>query len=215
MRILRVVMTTLLAGLALASCGFRELESVQPVPRGWVAWDRVQECLGDMMRAPMPVHYRMPLDEALNVLGRPDGEVKDMFVLKDFVPPAGFGAYRWSFRKATLYLIYSRRAKLVETLVVVDEQTRVGQEVILTREEILSTRVKPGMGAHEVYEIMGEPDRVEAVRGGGDEQIDRFWYEPEGKKAPPVYIDVDRTTLKVIFVSTAATGETGPPPEGE
>jgi hypothetical protein len=211
MSALRVVMAAFLAGLALASCTFRRPEPVRPVPRGWVAWDRVQECLGDMMRAPMPVHYLMPLDEALDVLGPPDGQVKDMFLLKDFAPPKDFGAYRWSFRNATLYVVYARRSRLVETLVVVDEDTMVGQEVILTREEILSARVKAGMGAHQLYEIMGEPDRVEALRGGGDEQIDRFWYEPAGKKAPPVYIDVDRTTLKVVFVSTAAAVDTGPP----
>jgi hypothetical protein len=215
MRTLGVVAATLLAGLVLASCGFRRPESVLPVPRGWVAWDRVQECLGGMMLAPMPVHYLMPVSDALDVLGRPDGEVKDMFLLKDFVPPRGFGAYRWSFRHATLYLIYSRRTRLVETLVVVDAETGAGQEVVLTREEILSTRVKPGMGIRELYAIMGEPDRVEEVRGGGNQPIDRFWYEPAGKKAPPVYIDVDRKTFKVVFVSTAAAEETGPPSEGQ
>jgi len=211
MKLPRLLIAVLLAGTVLVSCTFRRPEPTPPVPRGWVAWDRVQECLGDMMRAPMPVHYLMPLDEALDVLGPPHGQVKDMFILKDFAPPKGFGAYYWRHRSATLYLIFARKSRLVEALVVVDDVTMVGQEIVLTREEILSARIKPGMGAHRVYEIMGEPDRIEGLRVGGDEKVDRFWYEPAGKKALPVYIDVDRTTLKVILVSTAPPEEMGPP----
>lgn len=213
----RIVMAVLLSAMAatVASCSARGPRPRPPVPQGWVPWDRVRACLGDMMRAPMPVHYQMPLDEALEMLGPPHGELKDMFILRRFARTGNARAYYWHRRDATLYLVYGRSSKLVENLIVVDDITNVGTEVLLAREEILSTRIKPGMGAHEVYRIMGGPDSIETWQASDGAVIDRFWYKPPDRIAPPVYIDVDRATLEVVFVSTAPQEETGPPPDLE
>ncbi len=217
MTTLRVLTAGVLGGLvaAVVSCTFDEAPPKRPVPQGWVSWDTVQECLGGMARAPMPVHYLMPVDEALAVLGEPHGELRDMFTLREFSRVAGARAYYWHFRRSTLYVVVGRRNKLVENMIVVDDVTNAGQEVILTREEILSARIEPGMGVDEVYTIMGRPDRIDGPRVTGLETIDRFWYEPAGTIAPPVSIDVDRTTFKVVGVSTAPVEEMGPPPDVE
>jgi hypothetical protein len=217
MKTLRVLMAGLVGGLVVAvvSCTFDEPPPKPPVPRGWVSWDTIQECLGAMARAPMPVHYLMPVDEAFRALGEPHGELKEMFVLRQFSRVEGARAYYWHFRESTLYVVVGRRSGLVENMVVVDDVTNVGQEVILTREEILSARIKPGMGVGEVYKIMGRPDRIDGPRVTGLETIDRFWYESPGKVAPPVSIDIDRTTFKVVAVSTAPVEEMGPPPDAE
>ncbi len=217
MKSLRILVAMLLGVMAaaLVSCTWREPAPRPPVPQGWVAWDRVQACLGDMMRAAMPVHYLMPVDEALEVLGEPHGELRDLFILRKFARTRRARAYYWHSHEATLYLVYGRRSRLVENLIVVDDVTNMGTEVLLTREEILSTRIKPGMGVDQVFKIMGEPDRIEEPWAADAGKIDRFWYEPAGKVAPPVCIDIDRTTLKVLFVSTAPREEMGPPPDLE
>jgi len=201
--------------VALGACTLREPPPKRAVPRGWVAWDRMEACVGKMMMAPMPVHYLMPVEEALEVLGEPHGELRDISALKVFSRTEGSRAYYWHSREATLYLVVNRRSKAVVNMVVVDDVTNVGQEVMLTREEILSARVRAGMGVDKVYKIMGAPDRVETVRGGGGEEIDRFWYDPPDRITPPVFIDVDRETLTVVSVSTAPKEEMGPPPDLE
>jgi outer membrane protein assembly factor BamE (lipoprotein component of BamABCDE complex) len=213
----RIIMAVLLsaAAAAVASCTARRSEPRSPVPQGWVPWDRVQACLSPMTRAPMPVYYQMPVDEALEALGPPHGELKDLFILRTFDRTRNARAYYWHARDATLYLVYGRSKGLVENLIVVDDVTNMGTEVLLTREEVLSTRIKPGMGAHEVYEIMGEPDSIETWHASDGAVIDRFWYEPPGEIAAPIYIDVDRGALKVVAVSTAPQEETGPPPDPE
>ena len=98
-----------------------------------------------MMRAPMPVYYLMPLDEALAVLGEPHREQKDMWVLRAFARTEGGRAYAWYCREATLYLVFRRRSKEVVNLIVVDDVTNMGQEFMLTREELLSARIWPDM----------------------------------------------------------------------
>jgi hypothetical protein len=214
MRFPRVLTTALIGAMAagLTACQWGESTPRRPVPRGWVAWDLVQDCLGESMRAPMPVHYRMPLDDALAVLGPPQGELKDVSVLRDFPRTDRARAYYWQFSRATLYLVFESRTKAVLNMIVVDDATNMGQDIMPTREEILSLRVKPGMGADEVYRIMGPPDRVERFRESGYENVDRFCYEPEGEIASPIFIDINPETLTVIGVSTAPKPETGPPP---
>jgi len=213
-RLSRVV---LLGGIvaALGSCVWREAPPRPPVMQGWVSEDRVRECLSGMMRAPMPVYYLMPLDEALAVLGEPHREQKELSVLRAFARTEGARAYAWYYHEATLYLVFSRRGKKVVNLIVVDDVTNMGQEVMLTREEILSAHIRPGMGVDRVYKIMGVPDRVEELRIGRDEEIDRFWYESGSEIASPVFIDIDRERLTVVSVSTAPEEETGPPPDLE
>jgi hypothetical protein len=213
-RILTAILLSAVA-VAAASCMARRQQPRPPVPQGWVPWDRVQACLGNMMRAPMPVHYHMPLDDALKVLGPPHGELKDLFVLRRFARTDRARAYYWHARDATLYLIYRRSSRLVENLIVVDDITNMGTEVLLTRAEILSARIKPGMGAHQVYEIMGKPDSIETWHASDGAVIDRFWYQSPDEIAPPVYIDVDRAATEVIAVSTAPQEETGPPSDLE
>jgi hypothetical protein len=213
-RILTAVLLVAAAAAA-ASCTARRQHARPRVPQGWVPWDRVQACLGDMMRAPTPVHYQMPVDDALKVLGPPHGELKDLFVLRDFARTRNARAYYWHARDATLYLVYRRSSRLVENLIVVDDITNMGTEVLLTRAEVLSTRIKPGMGAHKVYEIMGPPDSIETWHASDGAVIDRFWYESPDEIAPPVYIDVDRAAVNVIAVSTAPQEETGPPSDLE
>jgi len=214
LRSLAVLLLGVMA-VALGACTLREPPPKPAVPRGWVAWDRVEACVGEMMRAPMPVHYMMPVDEAFKVLGEPHGELRDTSALKAFARTEKARAYYWHSREATLYLVVARREKAVVNMIVVDDVTNMGQEVMLTREEILSARVRVGMGADQVYKIMGAPDRVESMRTGADEEIDRFWYEPADKIAPPVFIDIDRKTLTVVAVSTAPMEEMGPPPDLE
>ena len=211
-------LTALLLGVmavALGACTLHEPPPKRAVPRGWVAWDRMEACVGEMMRAPMPVHYLMPVEEALEVLGEPHGQLRDVSALKAFARTEGSRVYYWHSREATLYLVVGRRGKAVVNMIVVDDVTNVGQEVMLTREEILSARIRAGMGVDQVYRVMGAPDRVENVRGAGGEEIDRFWYDPADRITPPVFIDVDRKTLTVVSVSTAPREKTGPPPDLE
>ena len=211
MRTLGVIVLVLIAAAGSVSCTARREAPKLPVQQGWVPEDRVQACLGPMLRAPMPVHYLMPVDEALEVLGQPHGELKDLLFLRNFPRTKGARAYCWHAGASTLYLVYERKSRLVRTLIVVDDVTNMGTEILLTRDEILSARIKPGMGVGEVYRIMGKPDRIEVSRTQGGDIIDRFWYDPPQEVAPPVYIEIDRATLTVIYVSTAPTAETGPP----
>jgi hypothetical protein len=201
------------AGLALclASCAERAPQFRPPIRQGWVPDDRVDACLAPMMDAPMPVYYHMPLDEAVAILGPPHGELKEMFPLREFPRTKGAGAYLWHQREATLYLVYDRRARLVENMIVVDDETNMGVEILLTRREILSTRVAPGMNVTDVYRIMGRPDRIDETTARGGHIADRFWYDPDGPMAPVMYIEIDRDSLQVTYVSTAPQEETGPP----
>ncbi len=215
MRTLGVIVLVLIAAAGSVSCTARREALKLPVQQGWVPDDRVQACLGPMLRAPMPVHYLMPLDEALDVLGQPHGELKDLMFLRSFPQTDGARAYFWHAGASTLYLVYDRKSRLVRTLIVVDDVTNMGTEILLTRREILSARVKPGMGVGEVYRIMGKPDRIEVSRTQRGALIDRFWYDPPQEVAPPIRIEIDRATLTVIYVSTAPTAETGPPPDNE
>jgi len=209
-RVLSAALCT--AALAtLASCTWHEPPPTPSVPRGHVSWERIQECLSAMMRAPMPVHYMMPVGEAVKVLGEPHGQLTEMRVLKAFAPARGARAYFWHFHRATLYIVFDRKARLVENVIVVDDMTHMGTEMLLTREEILSARLKVGMTAADVYRIMGKPDRIETLYVGDKKRADRFWYEPAGKFAAPICIDIDLATLEVIFVSTAPMEDTGPP----
>lgn len=210
-----VVLVLIMVVAASVSCTGRREAPKLPVQQGWVPADRVEACLGSMLHAPMPVHYLMPLDEALEVLGRPHGTLKDLQFLRNFPRTKGTRAYCWHAGASTLYLVYDRTSRLVQTLIVVDDVSNMGVEILLTREEILSARIKPGMSVGEVYRIMGKPDRIEVSQTERREPIDRFWYEPPPDLAPPIYIEIDRATLKVIYVSTAPTPETGPPPDGE
>lgn len=209
------VVALLLVVVGSVSCMAPREEPRLPVQQGWVPEDRVQACLGSMLHAPMPVHHLMPVDEALEVLGEPHGEVKNLLFLRNFPRTQGGRAYYWYARASTLYLVYDPKSRLVRSLIVVDDVSNTGVEILLTREEILSAQVKPGMGADEVYRIMGKPSRIEASRTQGGDIIDRFWYDPPHDVASPIYIEIDRATLTVVYVSTSPTAEMGPPPDLE
>ena len=206
----------LLTAAMLTSCTTTPPPPPRPlVQQGAVPDDRVSESLGRMLRAPMPVYYKMPLAEALDVLGPPVGELRDMIILRRFGRIEAARAYYWPTRSTTLYLVFDRRDKLVRNLIVVDDATNVGAEVLLTREEILSLRVKPGMSAGQVLKIMGAPDRVESAQAVEGGRVDRLFYDPDDEVAPAVIIEIDRDTLTVIYVSTAPYEELGPPPDTE
>ena len=209
------VLVLIMAVAASVSCTARREAPRLPVQQGWVPEDRVQACLGPMLQAPMPVHYLMPVEEALDVLGQPHGELKELLFLRKFPRTQGARAYFWHARASTLYLAYDRKSRLVRTLVVVDDVSNTGVEILLTRQEILSARIKLGMGVDEVYRIMGRPDRIEASLTQSGGMIDRFWYDPPSDVASPIYIEIDRATLEVIYISTAPTLEMGPPPDVE
>lgn len=202
------------AAALLTSCG------TPPAPRplvqpGAVPADRVDEGLGRTIRAGTPVYYRMPIDEALAILGPPHGELRDMVILRRFERTKGARAYYWQTPSTTLYVLFDRRADLVQNVIVVEDDTNVGTEVLVTRAEVLSLRITPGMGVGEVLKIMGPPTRFEKARMAEGGPVDRLIYEPTDDVAPGVIIEVDHEKLEVIHVSTAPREELGPPAGSE
>lgn len=208
-----VVLAPALACLALClvSCVERPPEIRPPIQQGWVPQDRVDACLAPMMDAPMPVYYNMPIDEATAILGPPHGELKDMVTLRKFPRTEGRRAYYWHQREATLYVVYDRGSRLVENMIVADDETQTGVQVLLTRREILSARVALGMNVTDVYRIMGRPDRIDEAAAGTGRAVDRFWYNPDGPMASVILIEIDQDSLEVVYVSSAPQEETGPP----
>jgi len=168
-----------------------------------------------MMDAPMPVHYHMPIDEAVTILGPPHGGLKDMVTLRKFPRTDGARAYYWHRREATLYIVYDRRSRLVENMIVADDETQMGVQVLLTRREILSARIAPGMNVTDIYRIMGRPDRIDETTASDGRVVDRFWYNPDGPMASVILIEIDQDSLEVTYVSTSPREETGPPPDLE
>jgi hypothetical protein len=201
--------------LCLASCAERASGVRPPLQQGWVPQDRIDACLAPMMTAPMPVHYHMPVDEAVTILGPPHGELRETLVLRKFPRTEGARAYYWHRRDATLYVVYDRRSRLVENMIVADDTTDMGVEILLTRREILSARVALDMNVTEVYRIMGKPDRIDQSTARDGRAVDRFWYDSDGPMTPGVFIEIDRATFEVTYVSTALQEETGPPPDLE
>jgi hypothetical protein len=198
------------AAALLTSCGTPPPPPRPVVQPGVVPNDLVTESLGRTIRAATPVYYTMPIDDALAVLGPPQGELRDLVILRRFARTRGARAYYWQTRSTTLYVVFDRRAKLVLNVVVVDDSTDSGTEVLVTREEVLSMQIKPGMSVGHVLRVMGPPTRFEEERRADGRQIDRLVYESADDIAPPVTIDVDHDALTVISVSTVPTEPLGP-----
>ncbi|MBN1917883.1 MAG: hypothetical protein JW889_08245 [Verrucomicrobia bacterium] len=191
--------------------------STSPPPRplvrpGPVPDDRVDEGLARTVRAGTPIYYGMPIDEAIEILGPPHGELGDMVILRRFNRTKGARAAYWQTRSTTLYVVYDRRAKLVQNVIVVEDDTNIGIEVLVTRAEVFSLRITPGMSVAEALRIMGPPTRFEEARTAEGGSVDRLLYEPEESIGPAVIIEVDRQTFEVLRVSTAPGDELGPPP---
>lgn len=206
-----------LAGLALClvSCFDQPPEMRSPIRQGWVPQDRVDACLATMMKAPMPVYYHMPIDEAVDIVGPPQGELTDMTTLRKFPRTDGARAYYWFRGDATLYIVYGRRSRLVENVIVADEDTQMGVQVLLTRREILSARLTIGMNVTDVYRIMGRPDRIEEITKNDGRTVDRFWYDPDGPIGSTILVEIDQASLEVTYVSSALQEEPGPPTDLE